>query len=317
MKALVYDRYGGPEVLRVADLPDPRPGPAECLVRVRAASVNPADWKLMQGQWRFATGRRLPRPIGIDFSGTVERVGGAVRGFAPGDRVMGMVNPLVRGSMAELVAVPARSLSRAPRNLALEEAAGLPVACATAYLALHHRRRRLDGRRVLLTGAGGGVGHFALQLAAQAGAQVTAVCSERQGHAVPRAGRLPRARLPPGQPGGFRWALRPGPGLRLQHRLQEGASSAGAASGNTCSWTPPAGSFPSSAPLVTQLSAGRKMWTFLVTPSGRRGERLAELFERVGLRVVIGGVYPLSEAAEAFRESLRGHALGKIVVTPG
>jgi NADPH:quinone reductase-like Zn-dependent oxidoreductase len=144
---------------------------------VHAASINPADWKLMSGQWKLATGRRFPRPIGIDFAGTVERAGRAVRGFRAGDRVMGLVNSLWRGSLAEYVTVPASSLSRIPNTLSLAQAAGVPVACATAYLSLRHRRKDLRGKRILLTGAGGGVGHFALQLAALGGAEVTAVCS--------------------------------------------------------------------------------------------------------------------------------------------
>ena len=178
MKALQYDRYGGPEVLQLREAPVPRPAPWECLVRVHAASINPADWKLMAGQWRFATGRRFPRGIGIDFSGTIEQAGPLAGNLRPGDRVMGMLNPLLRGALAEYVAVSGRALSRVPRNLGFAEAAGVPVACGTAFLSLHHRRRDLRGRRVLITGAGGGVGHFALQLAARAGAEVTAVCGQ-------------------------------------------------------------------------------------------------------------------------------------------
>jgi NADPH:quinone reductase-like Zn-dependent oxidoreductase len=316
VKALVYDRYGGPEVLHLADLPEPRPGPGECLVRVHAASVNPADWKIMRGQWRFASGRSFPRPIGIDFAGTVERTGRGVRGFAAGEAVMGMVNPLVRGSMAELVRVPARNLSRAPRNLSLVEAAGLPVAFATARLALRHRRRLLAGRKVLLTGAGGGVGHFALQLASRAGAQVTAVCSA--GKADLCRGLGAARVLDYGQSGP----------LALEERFDvvlDCASSIGWPKARRL--LAPRGEYlfldtagrlvPFLKALASQLSPGRRMWTFLVTPSGRRGRRLAELFERQALRVVIGGVYPLTDAVEAYRESLRGHAQGKLIVTPG
>ena len=316
MKALLYDRYGDPGVLRVAEVPAGRPGPGQCLVRVHAASVNPADWKIMQGQWRFATGSRFPRPIGVDFAGTVERAGSAVRRFAAGDRVMGMVNPLVRGSMAELVTVPARSLSRAPRNLTLVQAAALPVACATARLALHHRRRDLAGRRVLLTGAGGGVGHFALQLAALAGAQVTAVCSGGKAGLCRELGAACVLDYQESDP------------LALGERFDvilDCASSLGwpkarrlLAPGGEYLFLDTGGRVvPFFRALATQLLPGRRIWTFLVTPNGRRGERLAALFERAALRVVVGGVYPLAEAAEAYRESLRGHALGKIVVTAG
>jgi len=314
VKALLYDQYGGPEVLRLREVPEPRPAAWECLVAVHAASINPADWKLMAGQWRFVTGLRFPRAIGIDFAGIVERAGPLVRRFRPGDRVMGMVNPLWRGSLAERVAVPAWSLSRAPRTLGLAEAAGVPVAGAAAYLSLRHRRRGLKGGRVLLTGAGGGVGHFALQLGALAGVEVTAVCSREKSALCLELGA---ARLID-----YRQS---GP-LALRERFDvilDCASSIPLADARRL--LAPGGEYiffdtggrilPFFRALASQLAPGRKTWTFLETPSGRRLERLAELFERHSLRVVVGSSYPLVQAAEAFHEGRRGHATGKIVIT--
>ena len=197
MRAVVYARYGGPEALEVREVPRPSAGRGMCLVRVAAASVNPADWKMLAGNWRWVTGRRAPRRpfpprgplrIGLDFSGTVAAAGPGVKGFREGDEVMGLVNPLRTGSMAEYVAVPAAALSRRPRSVSLEEAAGLPVAAATAWIGLHHRRRDLAGRRVLVTGAAGGVGHFALQLGALGGARLTAACSAAKAEPCRRLG---------------------------------------------------------------------------------------------------------------------------------
>jgi NADPH:quinone reductase-like Zn-dependent oxidoreductase len=313
VKALLYDRYGGPEVLRVAEVAEPRQAAWECLVRVRAASVNPADWKLMQGQWRSVTGRRFPRRIGIDFVGTVQQAGSLVRGLHPGERVMGMVNPLRQGSIAEWVSVPAGALSRVPRNLDWESAAGVPVACATAYLSLRHRRKELQGLRMLLTGAGGGVGHFALQLAARGGAEVTAACSVRKAGLCrelgaarvvdyegqdPLAGREPFDLI-----------------LDCASRLSFAAARRLLAPRGEYIFLDTAGRvLPFLGALASQLSPARRKWTFLVLPDGRRGALLAGLIERESLRVVVGGVYGLGEAPAAFRQSMEGQSTGKLLI---
>jgi NADPH:quinone reductase-like Zn-dependent oxidoreductase len=313
MKALLYDRYGGPEVLRLREVPKPRPKARECLVRVHAASINPADWKLMSGQWKLATGRRFPRAIGLDFAGIVEQAGREVRGFQPGDRVMGLVNPLWRGSLAEYLAVPASALSRAPRTLSLAQAAGLPVAAATAYVSLRHRRKDLRGRRILLTGAGGGVGHFALQLAALAGAKVTAVCSAQKAALCKELGATRvidyRAGNPSALPDRFDLILDCASSIsfaRARRMLEPGGEYLFLDTGGRI--------MPFIRSLANHIVPQHRMWTFLVLPDGRRGRRLAELFERHTLHVVIGGSYPLARAPEAFRESMEGHATGKIVV---
>lgn len=313
MKALQYDRYGGPEVLQLRETPVPRPAAWECLVRVHAVSLNPADWKLMAGQWRFATGRRFPRGIGIDFSGTVEQAGPLAGSFRPGERVMGMLNPLLRGALAEYAAVSGRALSRVPRNLGFAEAAGVPVACGTAFLSLYHRRRELSGRRVLITGAGGGVGHFALQLAARAGAEVTAVCGQRKASLCLELGAArvvdyeredPLAARKP-----FDLILDCASRIAF-HQARERLTPRGEylfldTGGRVA---------PFLRTLASQLSGGRRQWTFLILPSGSRGRVLAERIERESLRVVVGKSYAFGDAAEAFRELMGGHATGKLLI---
>jgi len=226
---------------------------------------------------------------------------------------MGMVNPLVRGTLAEYVAVPARALSRVPRNLELAAAAGLPVACGTAYLSLRHRRRSLRGRRVLLTGAGGGVGHFALQLAALAGAEVTAVCG---GSKTALCRELGAARVldytredPRALPERFDLVL------DCASRIPFAEARRLLAPRGEYLFLDTAGRvLPFLRAMASQLSPGRRQWTFLVLPSGSRGETLAGLFEREPLRMVVGGTYNLGEAAAAFRELMAGHAAGKLIV---
>lgn len=185
MKAIVRDRYGSADVLRYADVPRPTVGPEQVLVRVRACSLNFGDRVALRGEptvIRLAWGLRRPRVtvLGRDVAGTVVEVGAKVTRWQPGDQVFGEVNQ--RG-FAEYVAAPADHLARVPAGVSFEQAATLPVAASTALQAL-----RLGGvtagSRVLVNGASGGVGTFAVQLAADLGAQVTGVCSSRNADLV-------------------------------------------------------------------------------------------------------------------------------------
>jgi NADPH:quinone reductase-like Zn-dependent oxidoreductase len=182
VRAVLQDRYGPPDVLRIADVPTPEPGPGKLLVRVRAVSVNARDWHLLRGEPRLARldrstfGRRGPRePIrGTDFAGIVESVGAGVTGWRPGQEVFGESE----GALAEYVAAPIGVVAAKPPGLTFEQAAALPLAANTA-LALLRAGHLVAGDSVLINGASGGVGTFAVQLATSMGARVTAVCSAR------------------------------------------------------------------------------------------------------------------------------------------
>ena len=176
MKAIVYHRYGEPEVVRCEELPTPVPADAEVLVRVRAAALNPMDHHLMSGFWlmRPMSGflrPKLTRP-GVDFSGEVEAVGRNVTRFKPGDAVFGVA----RGAFAEYVSAAEDKLALKPAAMSWDQAAAIPVAGCTALYGLRDKARLQAGQKVLITGASGGVGHFAVQIAKAFGAEVTAVC---------------------------------------------------------------------------------------------------------------------------------------------
>ena len=191
MRALTYDRYGGPEahVLR-DDEPVPAAAPGEVLVRVEAVGLNPYDWHIFRGDpWlaRLAFGLRGPghRIVGSDVAGTIETIGDGVRGWSPGDRVAAFVG---FGGCAALVAVPVDRLARIPEGVAATTAAATPIGALTALAGLepHDLPRR---SRVLVIGASGGVGHMAVQIARVLGAQrVVAVCSGRNAAMVPELG---------------------------------------------------------------------------------------------------------------------------------
>lgn len=183
MKAIVQSSYGAPEdVLEFTEIDKPVVRDDEVLVRVRAVGANPYDWRTMRGDpYLVRIARGLPRPrrpivMGSDMAGHVEAVGKDVTKFLPGDEVYGEVDS---GGLAEYISFPERKLALKPVNLTFEEAAAVPMAAITALQALRNRGRIKAGQSVLINGASGGIGTFAVQLAKAFGAQVTGVCSTR------------------------------------------------------------------------------------------------------------------------------------------
>jgi NADPH:quinone reductase-like Zn-dependent oxidoreductase len=179
MKAVVYRRYGSPDVLTCEDTEKPTAGDDEVLIRVRAAAANPMDYHLMGGAYlmRLMTGLLKPKPTcpGADLAGEVEAVGRNVRRFHPGDPVFGAA----RRAFAEYVCAREDRLAAMPANLSFEQAAAVPVAGLTALQGLRDKGRLQAGQKVLINGAAGGVGTFAVQVAKAFGAVVTGVCSTR------------------------------------------------------------------------------------------------------------------------------------------
>jgi NADPH:quinone reductase-like Zn-dependent oxidoreductase len=182
MKAFIYERYGPPETLRMAEVDKPSPGAGEVLVKVLAVSVNAADWHVLRGKPLFSRATLgLLRPkqkiLGVDVAGRVEAVGGGVTGFTSGDQVYANLLDHGYGGFAEYVSVPVDVMALKPATLSLEEAAAVPMAAVTALQGLGHHGLIQPGQQVLINGATGGVGSFAVQLAAASGAEVTAVTS--------------------------------------------------------------------------------------------------------------------------------------------
>ena len=165
MKAIAIDSYGGPEKLRLTELPDPRPGPGEALVRVRAASVNPLDWKIRSGQLRLFLRLGFPYIPGSDVAGEVVEVGGQMSRFKPGENVVAFVDPKLGGGYGELALVKETAAATKPESLSFTEAACLPIAGCTALQGLRDVGKLPPGGSVLVLGGAGGVGHFAIQIA--------------------------------------------------------------------------------------------------------------------------------------------------------
>ena len=181
MRALTFDRYGGPEVLTLEDVPEPMPTEEQVLVKVHAAGLNPFDWHLYRGDpWIVRPGQGILRPkqkgiVGADVAGEVVAVGSSVTTLAVGDRVFGSVG---QGALAEFVVTKPNRLAIAPTSLDAEHAAALPMGAITALQALRDVAALSEGQTVLVNGSSGGVGHLAVQLARILGAsRVDAVCS--------------------------------------------------------------------------------------------------------------------------------------------
>jgi NADPH:quinone reductase-like Zn-dependent oxidoreductase len=180
MKAIVYDRYGSADVLQYQEIEKPIPADDQVLIQVRASSVNPYDWHFIRGTPSFIrlfTGIRAPksRRVGVDVAGVVEAAGRNVTSCKPGDAIFGAA----AGSFAEYACAPASSVALKPESLTWEQAAALPMAGITALQGLRDKGQIRAGQRVLINGAAGGVGTFAVQIAKSFGATVTAVCSTR------------------------------------------------------------------------------------------------------------------------------------------
>jgi NADPH:quinone reductase-like Zn-dependent oxidoreductase len=187
MRAVVIDRYGGPEVLRQATVPRPTPTRGQVLVRTRFVGVNPKDVIVRKGKFQIATGKKFPLIVGHDIAGEVVEAGlGA--DLAEGDVVYGMINDFAGRGYAEYAAVDGGQLAKAPSSIELRVAAAVPLAAQTALQALRDDAQVKSGDQVLINGASGGVGVFAVQIAKILGAHVTAVCSHRNVDLVTQLG---------------------------------------------------------------------------------------------------------------------------------
>jgi NADPH:quinone reductase-like Zn-dependent oxidoreductase len=322
MKAAVYRCYGPPEVVKVEDVAKPAPADDEVLVKVHAAAVNPLDWHTMRGEpylMRLSSGFGRPKEtrLGVDFAGTVEAVGKDVTRFKPGDPVFGARN----GALAEYVVVKAsRNVLPKPERLTFEQAGSVGVAAITALQALRDKAQVKAGQKVLINGASGGVGTFAVQIAKALGAEVTGVCSTRNVERVKSIGadhvidykqrdyiegddrydvvidtvgnhsfrQVARVLQPDG------------------HYVVVGAVSDNRWLGGLIQ------------PLVAMLQSPfvkPKFVFFIAEMKPEDLAYLAGLLESGRITPVIDRTYPLAEAADAIAYLEEGHARGKVVVT--
>ncbi|GAA4181097.1 NAD(P)-dependent alcohol dehydrogenase [Streptosporangium oxazolinicum] len=326
MKAFVLRSYGSPDVLDLTDIDKPVPGDGEVLVRVRATSVQPYDWHHMRGEpyvARLMGGLGLRRPrisiLGADMAGQVEAVGRNVTGFRPGDEVFAL---LKQGGFAEYVCVGQDELAPKPRNLSYEQAAAVPMAAVTALLGLRDEGRIQPGQRVLVNGASGGVGTFAVQLARAFGAKVTGVCGPRNVDLVRSIGAdevIDYAKEDFTRNGQRYDLLLDVAGGRSASACRRALTPRGTyviVGGPGGRWLRPVGHMLSAfaaSPFVSQRTA--RADAVGCAEKKRNLMTLTELIEAGKVTPVIDRGYPFEEIRTAVRYQEEGHSPGKVVIT--
>jgi NADPH:quinone reductase-like Zn-dependent oxidoreductase len=321
MKAIIHTQYGSPDVLQLAEVAKPTPGDDEVLINVHATALNAADWHMMRADpfvVRLFGGLRRPKNtiLGADVAGRVEAVGKNVRQFQAGDEVVGMLSGCGWGGLAEYVCAPENVLALKPSRATFEEAASAPMAAITALQGLRDKGQIQPGQKVLINGASGGVGTFAVQIAKSFGAEVTGVCSTRNVDLVRSLGAdhvldytrdavisngkrydlilaangyhsifaYRRALGPQG-----RYVMTGGAGKQMIQAMTLG-------------------------PLLS-VAGQKKMGNLMARTSQKDLVFILGLLEAGTITSVIDRRYPLSEAAEAMRYLEAGHAQGKVIVT--
>jgi NADPH:quinone reductase-like Zn-dependent oxidoreductase len=305
MRAITYSKFGSADVLELTDQPEPHIGPDTLLVRVKAASVNPVDWKIRQGYLEGLIDTVFPAVPGWDVAGVVEQVGLDTPEFQVGDEVYGYVrkDTVQGGTFAELVAAPVRTLAHKPASLSFEEAAAVPLAGLTAYEAIQ-RAGVAEGQTVLVHAAAGGVGAFAVQIAKALGARVVGTASEAN-HEFLRALGAEPVTYGDGLVGRVRAIAPDGIDVALDFVGGEAVAASAellADGGTIASITDPA---------ARTEHGGHYVW---VRPSVAALDALTALFDAGKLSVEIAQVFDLADAADAHRASETGHTRGKVVV---
>ncbi len=325
MKAIVRGRYGSPDVLELTEIDKPEPGDDEVLVRVHAASVNPADWHFLRGTpyiARLQLGLRKPkdRVLGCDVAGRVEAVGKDVTMFRPGDDVFGSPFMHGLGAFAEYVCVPEDLLAPKPATLSFDHAAAVPLAASTALQGLRDHGRIEPGHKVLIIGASGGVGTFAVQIAKSFDAEVTGVCSTRNVDMVRSLGAdhiidyTKEDFTQSGQQYDLIFQLA---GTRSPSECRSALTSNGTlviSSGESEGrWIGPVDRVIKA--LVLSPFVSQKLATFTVKPNREDLQLLKQFIEDGTLTLVIDRTYRLAQVPEAIRYLEEGRARGKVVIT--
>jgi NADPH:quinone reductase-like Zn-dependent oxidoreductase len=309
MIAVRFHDYGGPEVLRVEPVPKPAPGPGQVLIRIRAASVNPIDWKLRQGALKEMIPLQLPAIAGQDIAGTVEAVGDGVTDVAVGETVFAMSGTTAGGAYAEYVALDRSEVAHAPRSLDMVQAASIPMGALTAWQGVVDAGGLKVGDRVFVHAAAGNVGGMAVQIAHALGAHVTAGASAEARAMVESYGA---ERVIDYKTERFEDLVRD------QDIVFD--TLAGEIQARSWGMLKPGGIMVSTLGIADPGQAqarGVRATGMGCTPNGEQLRRVAEMVDAGRIRTNVGTVMPLEKAAEAQALNQAGGAKGKIVLTVG
>lgn len=321
MKAIVYHDYGSPDVLQLEEIEKPTAGDKEVLIKVRAASVNPLDWHFMRGTPYIVrivmTGLSKPKNprLGVDVAGDVEAIGSKVTQFKPGDEVFGTC----RGAFAEYVCTSESNLVIKPNNVTFEQAAAVPIAAFTALQGLRDKGKIQPGQKILVNGASGGIGTFAVQIAKSYGADVTGVCSTRNIDMVRSIGAdqvidyTKEDFTKSSQHYDLIFDAIGNHSLSARRQLLTPSGICVMAGGPSGRWK--MGLASGIKALVWSRFSSRKLTGLLAKSNKEDLTILHDLMATGKVKPVIDRHYSLSELPEAIRYLEQGHARGKVVVT--
>lgn len=312
MKAVQINTYGTIEVLEVAEIEKPIPQANELLIEVKASSVNPVDWKIRRGYVKLLSGNRFPLRLGADFAGIIKQVGSQVQGYQVGEEVYGFVNPVNGGGYAQYLTVSADKIAKKSTNLSFEAAASLPLAGLTALQSLCDLGQLQAGMNVLINGASGGVGIFAVQIAKALEATVTGVCSYKNTTLVKELGADRVI------------------DYHQQDFTQESVQydiifdAVGKHTFNECiSCLKDKGVYITTLPSLQNfipitkslIFPGKKAKIVLAQSKSEDLRRLNELVDNKNLKVIIDQIFPLEKIKQAHQYSESEKAVGKIVIS--
>ncbi|GAB4291922.1 MAG: NADP-dependent oxidoreductase [Myxococcota bacterium] len=314
MKAVYIRGYGGAEVLEYGEIPLPKMKPHQILIEVHASSVNPIDWKIRGGKFRYLPIIRFPLVLGFDVAGVVAEVGAVAGKFKVGDEVIAMLPPF-GGAYAEFVAAGEKLVAGKPRNISFEEASTMPLAGLTAYQALVNHSKMKAGDRILIIGASGGVGSFAVQIAKALGAgRIAGVCGAKNGEFVTGLGAnevLDYAKDDMHKLRGYDIVF----DVFGRERFRDIAPIL-TPQGTFISTEPHIHTIPSALFSLTRnfVKEGKKAKVFNCAPNGDDLAALAKLVEEGKVRPVIDKIFPLDKLADAHRYNETRHARGKVAI---
>ncbi|SDT90595.1 NADP-dependent oxidoreductase [Stappia sp. ES.058] len=309
MKRIQYFKYGDPEVLSLADVDRPTPGRGQILVQVKAASVNPMDWKIRRGEMKMLSGSHFPRGLGHDFSGVVDAVGPDVKQFKVGDEVFGAASIRQAGAFADYVVVETKTVALKPSNITFEQAATMTVVGSAAWIGLIAKAKLRVGQSVLITGCLGGVGRSAVQIARMQGAIVTGSCRASGREDAQALGMSEVVDYNAFDIGSYR------------RRFDVIFDTAGALSLRQCGAMLKKGGMslhivPTPAKMIGCLLSPRHH-VVIANPTPESFAGISEAAEQGKLAPVIGRVVPLSEAIPAIVALEKtGNPKGKLLIAP-
>jgi len=311
MKAALIEKYGGPEVIKIAEVTRPETGPGEVLIKVYAASVNPVDWKIRKGNLKMLLSKKFPKIIGIEFSGVIEEIGENVQGFSKGQRVFAGKG-YEGGGYAEFAVAEAARTIAIPDNISYEEASTMAVAGMTALQGLRNKGKIKPGMEVIINGASGGVGTYAVQIAKVLGARVTAVCSAKNFSLVKSLGA------------DVLIDYKETDFTKLRQKYNIVFDAVGYRSfWQTYKVLRKKGIYVNISPsiplyitsFITRLNPGRKSKGFMLHPDMNDLKEVMQMIEDKKIKVIIDKVFPLEKLADAHAYSESERAKGKIVIS--